>query len=802
MKRLKYILLSMICFILIGVTGFQIFGAISLSVKLSGNIKFRAEDIGAQIFGVYALSSDSAIQPTYISLSGSGDVTDNVYYETGKDYNSSVVTASLGDIAFTGFADTLSIYIFVKNVGSRYIVPNVSITSGSNDVVETHTGYFFDSSEGHVDPVTKKSESASATVLTDTINSEISAGNVGTFTANGSIDNNDTYLLVSSLRLREDYTAGGSSGELTATYNINIEFSADIMYTSDTILSVFQPMGQADPKWTKYGYNATLNATATKVETNSITLLENALSDKDSLGNANIAGIGSGVQVGVDDYALIAPVFKDIDIVNIDIATGEAVGKLSDVNYNFEWYGRSITLPSGTTLASGRTLTTDETFTVDVYTYYPTMYIRRWTIGNEQWISVSDKNFRGAIKIDGYYTATFEATLFNADKTVAINDNGVIARSYNSDYIITNGMPSHLIAHYGYSDSTGTLVNEVYTQTNMLKYCTNLTKAWQDKVTNDPSFANYTIAKMCQGENYKTFIYNLLYLIKYADNNSQAMVGCGNSETYNKYYNNGEGVTLADINGDSISTKLEGSDNSIVYKESIKGSTIGLFNGTNQNAAKMYYGYMSEYQNGNDKQGLYPVQFLTYNTGNVRYLRDGYVGSDKNTAVFCLGQCNPWGNSTTWVFGTTIFSDDVENIYAYVQLRDYDYTTSNYLTTIVNNYEENVTRFTSAGYTKLSYTLPTSSGYPYYYDTSVILTESRLETLIGLPNKQTMNANGSTGVCDYYYGTGPVGTRTPYGLRRGGYASNGAYAGVFCYAVDTALSYSSVAIALRTSLTT
>ena len=239
MKRLKYILLSVICFILIGVTGFQIFGAISLSVKLSGNIKFRAEDIGAQIFGVYALSSDNAIQPTYISLSGSGDVTDNVYYETGKEYNSSSVTASLGDIVFADVADTLSIYIFVKNVGSRYIVPSVSVTSGSSDVVETHVGYFFDSSEGHVDPVTKKSESASATVLTDAINSEISAGSVGTFTANSSIDNNDTYLLVSTLRLREDYIVGGSSGDLTATFNINIEFSADIMYLHERLKNCF-----------------------------------------------------------------------------------------------------------------------------------------------------------------------------------------------------------------------------------------------------------------------------------------------------------------------------------------------------------------------------------------------------------------------------------------------------------------------------------------------------------------------------------------------------------------------------------
>ena len=559
-------------------------------------------------------------------------------------------------------------------------------------------------------------------------------------------------------------------------------------------------MGQADPKWTKYGYNATLNATATKVETNSITLLENALSDKDSLGNANIASIGSGVQVGVDDYALIAPVFKDIDIVNIDIATGEVVGKLSDVNYNFEWYGRSITLPSGTTLASGRTLTTNETFTMDVYTYYPTMYIRRWAIGDKQWISISDQTFRGASKIDAYYTATFEATLFNADKTVAINDNGVIARSYNSDYINTLGLASHLISHYGYSDSTGTLT-ESYNQTNMLKYCTNLTKAWQDKVTNDPSFADYTIAKTCQGDNYKVFVYNLLYLIKYADNNSQAMVGSGNSESYNKYYNNGDGVTLTDNNGDSISTKFEGSDNSIVYKESIKGSTIGLFNGTNQNAAKMYYGYMSEYQNGNDKQGLYPVQFLTYNTGNVRYLRDGYVGSDKNTAVFCLGQCNPWGNAYKWIFGTAILGDGVENKYIYVQLTDYDYQTANYITTDSSGYAANVTKFTDKGYIGLSYTLPTEAGWYRYCDISTTETEHGLETLIGLPSsRDTANGGSTIGLCDYFYQSSMASTSS-FGVLRGGGANPSNSAGAFCFTTHDALGSTSSSIAFRASLT-
>ena len=139
MKRIKYILLSMICFILIGVTGFQIFGAVALSVRLSGNIKFRAEDIGAQIFGVYSIDSSTAVDPTYITLSGSGTVTDNVYYEAGKNTNSSLVTANFGDIEFTDVSDSITIYVYIKNVGSRYIIPNVSISGGSSDITATHS---------------------------------------------------------------------------------------------------------------------------------------------------------------------------------------------------------------------------------------------------------------------------------------------------------------------------------------------------------------------------------------------------------------------------------------------------------------------------------------------------------------------------------------------------------------------------------------------------------------------------------------------------------------------------------------
>ena len=117
----------------------------------------------------------------------------------------------------------------------------------------------------------------------------------------------------------------------------------DIQYiTDERILTVCQTNNQADPAWVKMGHNQYLSASAIKGETNSITKLTNAYAPKasvvDSLArlntNANLTSINSNLSYQCDDYDTAA-VYKDIDIVNVDIATGEIIGKLSDLTYPF-----------------------------------------------------------------------------------------------------------------------------------------------------------------------------------------------------------------------------------------------------------------------------------------------------------------------------------------------------------------------------------------------------------------------------------------------------------------------------------
>ncbi len=275
-------------------------------------------------------------------------------------------------------------------------------------------------------------------------------------------------------------------------------------------MSVYQPVNSDDPAWTKYGRNVTLSAAATKIETTNVTALQQALTNKDSNGNADLTKIKSGLSYSVDDYTNAnTPVYGKIDIVNVDIQTGEIIGKLSDPNYKFEWFGRDVTLPAGTTLASGRILTAETTFTVDVYTYYPTMYIRRCIVDEKQWLSVSERNFLGAVKVPEFYTATFTATVYNPDKTLAKNSNGVIVRSYiNNDMPLSYYKSAYLNEFYATNStdySTESNVNNT-TQANMLQWCTNLTKAWEASAT---SLEGYKCAKVAK-EKVTPLLYTII----------------------------------------------------------------------------------------------------------------------------------------------------------------------------------------------------------------------------------------------------------------------------------------------------
>ena len=589
--------------------------------------------------------------------------------------------------------------------------------------------------------------------------------------------------------------------EMWAATQLNLSTYFTIVYTNPVeVLTVYQEINQSDPKWTKEGLNATLDAKATKVESNSLDTLAGYLVDNNGDNNPD------GVEYGIDEYDS-APVYRNIDLVNVDIETGEIIGKLSDPEYNFEWYGRSITLPQGTTLASGRTLTQQESFTVDVYTYYPDMYIARYIQDNVQYIRIGEtlEEFsklkdmpEGIIPVyvKGWYTGTFEATIFNADHSVAKNTYGVICRSYIYDSTpITYGSASYLITNYNYNDGTSDSSATVDAiQTNMMLWASNLTRAWK----NANLGGDYDKASGVQGENYTAYIYNLLYLVKYANNNSQEIVGYGNTYSYSPYssasandFTKADGTALtskenyylSQKGGGTIGVYNSGSKNTATYVQNTEsgGEYEGdyMLSPTGYDGAGMNYGYTYRDYVDNGKHGLYAPQFLTYTTSSgERKLRDGYVGSDKYTSVFCLGMANPWGNVRTWIFGTAQFGDGT-NRYAYINFEDYDYNEGNWLLTtsyVSNGYDTHLETVTNAGYVKVGYNLASNS-YNSHCDVDSTNSNS-IMSLIGMPSTNATSTSGtSNGLCDYFYAT----TSQIYihGFFRGGCADFSDIAGVF-----------------------
>ncbi len=553
---------------------------------------------------------------------------------------------------------TLTIYMFMLNVGPRDIIPTQANFTTSSGVTVTEEDLFFDISEldSSYDPYTIKQSSTSLEDYITQIESNLSHASA--------FNRNIESLEVGDVFLKKIIVYSETDGSL-ASLNINMGFMADISHNDTSILTVYQEINQTDPTWKKYGYNALLNSSATKLENNNLSALATAVNNADQLGNANISGLGASENsltnyYEQDDY-FEAVVYKDIDLINIDIATREPIGKLSDINYNFEWYGGTVTLPADTTLASGRVLTAEQTFTVDVYTYYPTMYIRRWLKGTKQYISLSDTNFVGAVEINNYYVATFESTIFNPNGDVATNSSGaIIPRSYIFDYTpLTDGSASFTHTYYFPNGTTVSGYTTPTSQDQMLAWASNLTTDWANSgLTSAEGYL--PIASIAQGENYVAYVYNYLYLIKYANNDAQSTVGRGNSYSYSVV--NGSSKTSTTPSGTSITTSGKG--NNAYFEAQKGGGTIGCYGTANSSYTHtnydLSYGYdFSSYtdtisNNSNGKTGLYATQFLTYNTGKKRVLLDGYVGSDGYTSVFCLGQVNAWGNVWTWVFGNVV----------------------------------------------------------------------------------------------------------------------------------------------------
>lgn len=784
--------------IMVSVFGFEVFAAVIINLTIDGRVRYYSSEIGAKIWGTttYNEGGSSYGDSSYLPITGSGTYENNVYYILGAENSYSNITASINEMQIEHSNDEIEILIFIKNIGDRYILPNIEAVSEHEESLDvTTTYYYFDISEtGQSDPLTIKENSATASAFTTSIRSEITNNHYSVWASNSSIDNNDVMCAKLSVKI-----SSLSSGDVNTAFYIFISFMADVQYASNNILSVYQTQDVDDPAWTKFGYNATLTAQATKVEENSLSNLYTYLRDADILGNANVSR-------GTDDY-LTAPVYEDIDIVNVDINTGEIVGKLSDVEYEFEWFGREISLEAGTTLASGRTLVTDENFTVDVYTYFPTMYIRRWVVGGNQWISISNETFIGAVEVPEFYTATCEATIFNPDKTVAHNTYGIIPRSYMFNRgLFTAEAVAHVQNNYGYGTYTGSTSDA--NQPTFMSFASNLTQAWAASAL-DPQYKTFSGV---QGENWKACILNLLYLVKYANNNSQVTIGQGNVYSYTAYAKSG--VTVKNIYGTNIATNSGNKGN---LEAAIGSGTIGVYNlsqkntatydssnnyklsDTGYNAAGMNYGYNSTYTKGNDIQGLYTQQFLIYCDGEKTKILDGYVGSNGYTSVFCLGVCNPWGNIWKWVFGAAALYDGT-NHWAYINFNNYDYqntSTSWYLDTNSSGFATNNTMLLNRNYVRLSYNLPKSNDFFRYFGTSIVST-TPLEMLIGLPSRQASKGTETTGLCDYFYQSAT--TASVFAIARGGAARNDLKAGLLYFAVDNPATYKETRFGFRAAL--
>jgi len=815
MRRFKTIMFAIFSTALVALFGFEVLAAVYLNITIHGDVEYYATEIGASIWGTYSYNPEGDTGTArYLTLSGGGgSVTNDVYEVTGNETSYSNISANIGNTIFTSLDDTITLYVFIKNTGDRYIIPNVSVSFTDTTHLTSIAQYtFFDISAGNADPLTLKQNAVSASAFISDVDDEIEAEHCYVFNSNSSIDNDDVYVAKITISLQN--ASGDGNLAINASFDVHISFMADVQYTANDILSIYQTQNITDPNWTKFGYNATLSATSTKVEENNLTNLYTYLYDADANGNAHITH-------GQDDYQT-AIVYKDIDLVNVDITTGEIIGKLSDINYDFEWYGRPITLPAGTTLASGRTLSSSETFNVDVYTYYPTMYIRRWVVGDKQWISISDRAFAGAVEISEYYIATFESTMFSpvvdatnqvTNYTIAYNGFGPILRSYVFDRTpLVHGVNNYLINNYGYTNNSGYTVTASVTQSQMMTWASNLTKAWRASALYG---STYKCTSLAQGENYTRFVYDILYLVKYANNNSRATIGNGNITTYNTF--SASGTSVISSNGTTLSTSSNSSY--ARYEAARGGGTISVYNASQKgtatydstngyklsasgyNEAGLNYGYNCTYTFRNHKQGVYTNQFLTYNTGTTRYLLDGYVGSANYTSVFCLGLANPWGNVATWLYGSSIISDGT-NLHAYINFDDYDYTSSStwLLTNTGTSFENSKSTLINRGYIEMSYNLPTSNGYYRYSGVSNIYTNTGIEQVICLPTKASGSGSTSTGTCSYYYAPNISATANVFGTLLGGYTADTNTAGVLYYRNSFMATYADTFIGFRAML--
>ncbi|MDD3397092.1 MAG: hypothetical protein PHR96_00925 [Clostridia bacterium] len=399
-----------------------------------------------------------------------------------------------------------------------------------------------------------------------------------------------------------------------STANVAFGFNVTVTY-KHTVLGVMRNLNE-DPltsAWTKTDDNEDLIAGANQYA---------SVSEFDT---------GGAVQ---DDYAIsiyggTLQFYKDIDIVNMRVSDGKIVARLSDSESGFVWTGTR----------SGEQ--------VDVMTYYPGHYIKRWQADGYEYIQLSMWAFDDAVYIAPYYRGTFKSII---DTT-----------TYG------NAETTKILRSYASSIPTGSTTIDKF----------------RDYAGNNPNEDN----RMSLGD-WRDFDFQCLYLIKYADYNSQTKVGLGITDLYS-----------VQING------------------------LG-------NAHTTLLG------------------------------RDGYIGTNGSTSVWCLGLCDFWGNLFEFIDGITINSG-----VACIATNPVNYT---------NGATSGITGYTNMGYTNLnSNGYPKATGYAYNLDNS----NSQL-----IAFAETSGGSDTTGLCDFHSQDNSLNARVV--LRGGSFYdaySPAVWSGAFCF---------------------
>ena len=516
------------------------------------------------------------------------------------------------------------------------------------------------------------------------------------------------------------------------------------LYLENDVYGVSKDITQTESTWTKIAANKDVKTSlANKI---SMSAIQTSKLKKDAY----------------DDV----PVFKDINIVNVDFKTGEKIGFLNNAEYApyFEWYGKEVTLPAGFKLASGRVLSQEETFEVDVYTVYPEHYVKRWRIGNIEYIALSENYFAGSVYIEEYLRGTFEASrdringkyvlrsyalakihasepladfmelaentsmkkmTIDAGKKVSwfggdvltFNDDGKIITVNGievsfEDYLYVNKYTKESIEFKStLTYNVKGVLTQILTANSLSGKLSEYSVAWDAE---QKCYVYKDAKQMSAGiTDWHVFDYNCLYLVKYADWNSQDKVGLGQT------------------------TNPAQSDTGVIGYIKPEDGSVDIY---------------SEYNSKGSHEFL-----IDHAKGKIR---DGYVGLASRTSVWCLGLNNPWGNSWELISGIYATDEDTDKNGKpdYAQLY-VCYDPEKYAApgkTITKEIKSGL-----EGYTKLGFAMSSTNGWYRYFgmdDKNQLITVPELGSpRLGSKNKRQgvsadFYSSNQEEVCMFLYG--------------------------------------------------